>query len=57
MIVNLNLKEMNLDIRNSPQFGFKALAIESISYKVDKEKLTINLLDSLIEVRTWLQIA
>ena len=54
-------------IPRATEFGFKALAIvqskhyfnkvavESISYKVDKEKLTINFFDNLIEARTWLQ--
>lgn len=48
------------------QFGFKALAIirpdhyfnkvavESISYKVDKDKLAINFFDNLTEAKDWL---
>lgn len=48
------------------RFGFKAIAIikpssyfnkvavETISYKVDKEKLTINFFDNLEEAREWL---
>jgi hypothetical protein len=49
------------------QFGFRAIAIirpdayfnkvavESVSYKVDKEKLTINFFNSMEEAREWLQ--
>jgi hypothetical protein len=49
------------------QFGFKALAIvrpdnyfnkvavESISYKVDKDKLAINFFDNAEEAREWLE--
>jgi ribonuclease HII len=48
------------------QFGFKAIAIvkpdnyfnkvavESISYKVDKDKLAINFFDNVEEARDWL---
>jgi hypothetical protein len=48
------------------QFGFKALAIvrpdnyfnkvavESISYKVDKDKLAINFFDNVEDARNWL---
>ena len=49
------------------KFGFKAIAIikpysyfnkiavETISYKVDKEKLTINFFDNVEEARVWLK--
>lgn len=48
------------------QFGFKAcaivrpsnyfnkIAVESISYKVDQEKLSVSLFDSIEEARAWL---
>jgi hypothetical protein len=38
-----------------PDFYFNKVAVESISYKVDKEKLMINFFDNAIEARTWLQ--
>lgn len=50
------------------QFGFRALAIvrpesyfnkvavESIHYKIDKEKLAINYFDNSEEARSWLKI-
>ena len=49
------------------KFGFKAIAIikpdnyfnkiavESISYKVDKEKLSINFFDNVLEAKEWLE--
>ncbi len=49
------------------KFGFKAIAIikpdnyfnkiavESISYKVDKEKLAINFFDNALEAKEWLK--
>jgi hypothetical protein len=49
------------------KFGFKAIAIirpdnyfnkiavESISYKVDKDKLAINFFDNITEAKKWLQ--
>lgn len=49
------------------KFGFKAIAIikpgsyfnkiavETISYKVDKEKLTINFFDNINEAKEWLK--
>jgi hypothetical protein len=49
------------------QFGFKAaaivrpdsyfnkVAVESISYKVDKDKLAINFFDNVEDAREWLQ--
>ena len=49
------------------KFGFKAIAIikpdnyfnkiavESVSYKVDKDKLAINFFDNITEAREWLQ--
>jgi ribonuclease HII len=49
------------------QFGFKAIAmikpdsyfnkiaVESISYKVDKEKLTINFFNSVDDAKAWLK--
>lgn len=51
------------------QFGFKGIAIvrpdnyfnkvavESVSYKVDKEKLTINFFDNIEEARVWLTLS
>jgi hypothetical protein len=33
---------------------FNKVAIESVSYKVDKEKLTINFFDRLTEAKEWL---
>ena len=48
------------------KFGFKAIAIikpdryfnkvavESVSYKVDKDKLTINFFDNVAEAKEWL---
>ncbi|MDB5271707.1 MAG: hypothetical protein JWO58_74 [Chitinophagaceae bacterium] len=38
-----------------PDSYFNKIAVESISYKVDKEKLTINFFDSLEEAREWLR--
>jgi hypothetical protein len=61
-----------LDLHFLPRataFGFKALAIirpdhyfnkvaiESISYKVDKNKLAINIFDNIDEAREWLGTA
>lgn len=49
------------------QFGFKAIAlirpdsyfnnvaVESISYKVDKDKLTINFFDNVDDAKDWLK--
>jgi hypothetical protein len=38
-----------------PDFYFNKVAVESISYKVDQEKLTINFFDNIIDAKTWLQ--
>lgn len=38
-----------------PDFYFNKVAVESISYKVDKDKLTINFFDNAAEAREWLQ--
>jgi hypothetical protein len=37
-----------------PTSYFNKVAVESVSYKVDKEKLTINFFDSLDEAKEWL---
>jgi hypothetical protein len=49
------------------KFGFKAIAIikpdnyfnkiavESVSYKVDKDKLKINFFDNIVEAKEWLK--
>jgi hypothetical protein len=37
-----------------PDHYFNKVAVESVSYKVDKEKLTINFFDSLKEAKEWL---
>ncbi len=37
-----------------PDSYFNKVAIESISYKVDKEKLMINFFDSIEEAKLWL---
>ena len=37
-----------------PDFYFNKVAVESISYKADKEKLTINFFDNKTEAREWL---
>ena len=49
------------------RFGFKAIAIikpdnyfnkiavESVSYKVDKDKLKINFFDNIVEAKEWLK--
>lgn len=37
-----------------PDFYFNKVAVESISYKADKEKLTINFFDNMIEAKEWL---
>jgi len=38
-----------------PVSYFNKIAVESVSYKVDKEKLLINFFDTAIEAREWLQ--
>ena len=38
-----------------PQSYFNKIAVETISYKVDKEKLTINFFDNIEEAREWLK--
>lgn len=37
-----------------PHYYFNKVAVETISYKVDKEKLTINFFDNSKEAREWL---
>ena len=37
-----------------PDYYFNKVAVETISYKVDKEKLTINFFDSVNDAREWL---
>ena len=37
-----------------PRSYFNKIAIETISYKVDKEKLTINFFDDISEAKEWL---
>ena len=37
-----------------PHYYFNKVAVEMISYKVDKEKLTINFFDNSEEAREWL---
>ena len=37
-----------------PRSYFNKIAVETISYKVDKEKLTINFFDNLEKAREWL---
>lgn len=38
-----------------PYHYFNKIAVETISYKVDKEKLTINFFDNTEEAREWLR--
>ena len=37
-----------------PDYYFNKVAVETISYKVDKDKLTINFFDNTKEAREWL---
>ena len=37
-----------------PNYYFNKVAVETISYKVDKDKLTINFFDNVNEAREWL---
>lgn len=37
-----------------PDYYFNKVAVDSISYKVDKEKLTINFFDNIEEAKEWL---
>ena len=37
-----------------PDYYFNQVAVETISYKVDKDKLTINFFDNIEEARNWL---
>ena len=37
-----------------PDYYFNKVAVESISYKVDKDKLTINFFDNIEEAKEWL---
>jgi hypothetical protein len=37
-----------------PDFYFNKVAVETISYKVDKDKLTINFFDNIDEAKEWL---
>src|SRR6186997_373093 len=38
-----------------PEHYFNKVAVESISYKVDKDKLAINFFDNIEEAKAWLQ--
>ena len=38
-----------------PRNYFNKIAVEAISYKVDKEKLTINFFDNIEDARTWIE--
>lgn len=38
-----------------PDSYFNKVAVESVSYKVDKEKLTINFFDNIEEAKNWLR--
>ncbi|HEX6170927.1 MAG TPA: STAS/SEC14 domain-containing protein [Chitinophagaceae bacterium] len=37
-----------------PDYYFNKVAVETISYKVDKDKLTINFFDNVDEAKEWL---
>jgi len=37
-----------------PDYYFNHVAVETISYKVDKDKLTINFFDNIEDAKTWL---
>ena len=37
-----------------PHYYFNKVAVETVSYKVDKEKLTINFFDNSEEAKEWL---
>jgi len=37
-----------------PDFYFNKVAVETISYKVDKDNLTINFFDNIGEAKAWL---
>ena len=37
-----------------PNYYFNQVAVETISYKADKDKLTINFFDNIEEAKTWL---
>ena len=38
----------------NPAYYFNKVAVESISYKVDKDKLTINFFDNVQDAKEWL---
>ena len=38
-----------------PDFYFNKVAVETISYKADKDKLTINFFDNIDEAKEWLK--
>ncbi len=38
-----------------PRSYFNKIAVETISYKVDKEKLTINFFDDIDEAKEWIR--
>jgi hypothetical protein len=38
-----------------PDYYFNKVAVESISYKVDKDKLAINFFDNISEAKEWLK--
>lgn len=37
-----------------PDYYFNQVAVETISYKADKDKLTINFFDNIEQAKTWL---
>jgi len=37
-----------------PNYYFNQVAVETISYKVDKDKLTINFFDNIEDAKAWL---
>jgi hypothetical protein len=39
-----------------PESYFNKVAVESINYKIDKEKLAINYFDNVEEAKSWLKI-
>ncbi len=39
-----------------PDHYFNRVAVESISYKVDKNKLAINFFETVAQARTWLRL-
>jgi hypothetical protein len=39
-----------------PDYYFNKVAVETISYKVDKEKLQINFFDNVSDAKSWLKL-